>query len=473
MGVVFKAQDTRLGRFVALKFLPIEKVTDAGRRQRFLQEARAASALNHPNIVTVYDQIDSDGSLVLVMEFVSGKTLEQRTPVNGLSASEALKVAIQIADALAAAHAAGIVHRDLKPGNVMVTEQGLVKVLDFGLAKLQDRRETGPDEATLTALAESVEGSIVGTAAYMSPEQANGGKVDARSDIFSFGAVLYEMLTGQRAFQGASHASIMAAVLREDPRPASQLVSGIPRELERILNRCLRKDLNRRSQSMMELKLELEEIKEESESGAEVSRAALQPTKRISRVVWIAGAMVALATGLFFGRSAFAPKPTSYRLQQITRDAGFTGMPALSPDGKMLAYVSDRAGGNNLELFVQQVPGGEPIRLTRTTQSELQPRFSPDGTQILFKREDDLYVIPWLGGSERVLAKDTTTYSFSPDGKWISFTRGSAGRPESFGVFVLSPALGEVRQIQTDQRGLVSPVWSPDGAQLLMIQGSE
>lgn len=385
--------------------------------------------------------------------------------------SEALKIAIQIADALATAHAAGIVHRDLKPGSIMVTDQGLVKVLDFGLAKLQDRGETGPDEVTLTVRAESADGSIVGTAAYMSPEQAEGNKVDARSDIFSFGAVLYEMLTGQRAFHGDSRACTMAAVLREDPKPASQLVSGLPRELERILNRCLRKDLERRSPSMKELKLELEELREESESGVQKPATATPPAKKASRYVWMGAAVVALIAILFFGRNMFEPRPPSYRLQQITRDAGFTGMPALSPDGKMLAYISDRAGGNNPELFVQQVPTGEPIQVTRTPQSESDPEFSPDGTQILFTRSNDLYVIPALGGSERLLAKDSYRgNSFSPDGRWVAFTSGYPGSPAMFGVFVLSATGGLLRQIETDRELFVDPVWPPDGTQLLVVR---
>ncbi len=245
MGVVYKARDTHLDRFVAIKVLPPEKVTDPDRKRRFVQEAKAASALNHPNIVHIYD-ISSEGSLdFIAMEYVTGKTLERLIGRKGLSLSETLHYAIQAADALAKAHAAGIVHRDLKPSNIMVTEDGLVKILDFGLAKLTEPVESGELAPTVTL---TEEGKIVGTVAYMSPEQAEGKKVDARSDIFSFGSVLYEMVTGARAFQGDSSASTLAAVLTKEPKQPSQAVEGLPRELERVILRCLRKDPARRFQ---------------------------------------------------------------------------------------------------------------------------------------------------------------------------------------------------------------------------------
>src|SRR3990170_5165869 len=216
MGVVYKARDTHLERFVAIKVLPAERVADPERKRRFIKEARAASALNHPNIITVHDIACDDGLDFMVMEFVPGKTLDQLIGRKGLKLGAALKYGVQIADALAAAHAAGIVHRDLKPSNIMVTDDGLVKVLDFGLAKLAEPA-TGDLASTQSAL--TVEGAILGTAAYMSPEQAEGRIVDARSDIFSFGAVLYEMITSRRAFQAESKAAPLAAILQQAPKP--------------------------------------------------------------------------------------------------------------------------------------------------------------------------------------------------------------------------------------------------------------
>src|SRR5882724_7117763 len=242
MGVVYKAMDTHLDRLVALKVLPRERVADAGRKQRFVQEAKAASSLNHPNIVTIYDIDSADGIDFIAMELVAGRTLDHSIPRHGLRLSESLRYSVQVADALAAAHRAGIVHRDLKPSNVMVTEQGLVKVLDFGLAKLAEPTMPRDDEATRTLKPTTEEGMIVGTVSYMSPEQAEGKRVDTRSDIFSFGAVLYEMFSGQKAFGGDTKMSTLAAILKQEPKPISQRVPGTPAELERIINRCLWKD---------------------------------------------------------------------------------------------------------------------------------------------------------------------------------------------------------------------------------------
>ena len=249
MGVVYKARDTNLDRFVAIKVLPAEKVADLERKQRFVQEAKAASSLNHPNIITIYDIGQADGIAFIAMECVLGKTLDRLIPRHGMRLNEALKCAVQIADALARAHSSGIVHRDLKPGNIMVNEHGLVKVLDFGLAKLTESTSVGEDEPTRTMRPTTEDGKIVGTVAYMSPEQVEGKKVDARSDIFSFGSVFYEMVTGGPAFHGGTKASTLAAILKDNPRPAGQLVEGLPREVEKLISRCLRKEVNQRSQS--------------------------------------------------------------------------------------------------------------------------------------------------------------------------------------------------------------------------------
>jgi len=219
MGIVYKARDTHLDRFVAIKVLPPELVADPDRKRRFVQEAKAASALNHPNIITIHDITNENGTDFIVMEYVDGKTLSQAIPRRGLKLNEVLKYGIQIADALAKAHAAGIIHRDLKPANIMVGAGGLVKVVDFGLAKLTERPPVGDDESTVTVPPQTREGMIVGTASYMSPEQAAGRPVDARSDIFSFGSVLYEMVTGQRAFPGDSRTPALAAVLNQEPKP--------------------------------------------------------------------------------------------------------------------------------------------------------------------------------------------------------------------------------------------------------------
>jgi len=293
MGVVYKARDTHLDRFVALKVLPPEKVSDPERKRRFIQEAKAASALNHPSIITIYDIDQADGIDFIAMEYVAGKTLDQRIGHRGLRLNDALKYAVQIADALAKAHSAGIVHRDLKPTNIMVNEDGVVKVLDFGLAKLTEQVQGDESASTATVDSEgrpiTEEGVIVGTVAYMSPEQAEGKRVDARSDIFSLGSVLYEMVTGQKAFHGTSKMSTLAAILHQEPKPVSGITPAIPADLEKLINRCLRKDPARRWQTMADVKVALDELKEDSDSGrlATVASQADPRRRRWLRLLWV------------------------------------------------------------------------------------------------------------------------------------------------------------------------------------------
>jgi serine/threonine protein kinase len=270
MGAVYKARDERLGRFVALKVLPAEVMSDLDRRRRFEQEAKSASALNHPNIVTIYDIGLADDVHFIAMEYVAGRTLDSLIGPKGLPLNDALPLAIQIADGLGKAHAAGIIHRDLKPSNIMITADGLVKILDFGLAKLAEKIESVQDLAvtrTMTRTPVTEEGVILGTVAYMSPEQAAGKPLDARSDIFSFGSVLYEMLTGRRAFDGETKATTMAAVIALDPASPSGISRSLPAGVEQLVLRCLRKDPQRRWQTMADLRIALEEVKEESDSG--------------------------------------------------------------------------------------------------------------------------------------------------------------------------------------------------------------
>jgi serine/threonine protein kinase len=267
---------------VALKILPPEYASDPERRSRLLREARAASALNHPNIVGIYEVGSDNGVDFFAMEYVEGKSLSKMIPAKGMPLGEALDCAVQIAGGLAKAHAAGLIHRDLKPGNIMLSRDGLVKLLDFGLAR---RVELGPGhDTTLT-----IEGQILGTPSYMSPEQAQGKPLDVRSDVFSFGSVLYEMVTGNRAFEGGSHVATMAAVVEEEPRP---LPSSVLRDLERIITRCLRKDPARRFQHMGDVKVDLEELKKESESGQLPSRSTHEPrrSRRLLGMAAIAGA---------------------------------------------------------------------------------------------------------------------------------------------------------------------------------------
>ena len=253
MGEIYKAEDTRLHRMVAVKVLSPTLSADPERRKRFLQEAQAASALNHPNIITIFDIVSDGDTQCIVMEYIAGKTLRDVIPAGGLNVPEALKYSIQMAGALATAHAAGIIHRDLKPSNVMVTPTGLVKILDFGLAKWMERLAASPDDPTVDQAELTREGSIIGTVSYMSPEQAEGKRVDARSDIFAFGSVLYEILTGKRAFEGTSGISTLSAILRDDVKPIYEIAPDVPPLLEQIVLRCLQKDPDARWPSMKQV----------------------------------------------------------------------------------------------------------------------------------------------------------------------------------------------------------------------------
>jgi serine/threonine-protein kinase len=280
MGEIYRAQDTRLNRFVAIKVLS-GSGTDPDRRRRFIQEAQAASALNHPNIITIHDILTDSDAQFMVMEHVQGKTLSDLIPKGGLRVPQVLKLALQMTDALQTAHAAGIIHRDLKPGNVMVTDTGLVKILDFGLAKLTDPGPVTQDDATRT-IADgplTVEGSIIGTVSYMSPEQAQGMKVDTRSDIFSLGLVFYEMITGMRAFHGETSVATLSAILRDDPKPILEVAPDVPPRLAQLVERCLQKPPDDRFQTMRDVHLALGGLKHESDSGVLYRSTIALPTE--------------------------------------------------------------------------------------------------------------------------------------------------------------------------------------------------
>src|SRR5579863_4993987 len=358
MGEIYKAHDTRLNRIVAIKVLPAAKSGDPERRQRFLQEAQAASGLNHPSIITIHDVLSEGDTEFMVMEYVAGKTLNDVIPKGGLRVPQALKYALQMADALNAAHTAGIVHRDLKPANVMVTEGGLVKILDFGLAKLTDRAPVSLDDRTQTIATAplTIEGSILGTVSYMSPEQAQGRKVDTRSDIFSFGAVLYEMLTGRRAFEGESSLSTLSAILRDEVKPMSEVAPDVPPPLETLLKRCLRKEPEDRCQTMREVQIALSALKRDSDSGSLYTTrvaapkavvAESKPANRKMAVIGAVAAVVVLAGGatLFFMRRHAAPPvaqapvetaaPAPEPAVQTPAPEPAPAEPAAAPDGTL------------------------------------------------------------------------------------------------------------------------------------------
>jgi Tol biopolymer transport system component len=490
MGVVYKAEDTKLGRTVALKVLPPERVADPNRKRRFVQEARAASALNHPNIITIHDIDEAEGVHYIAMEHVAGKTLDRLIARHGLRVNEALKYAVQMATALAKAHSAGIVHRDLKPTNVMVTDDGLVKVLDFGLAKLTEAAPTGETETAVTLEPTTEEGTIVGTVGYMSPEQAEGKAVDARSDIFSFGSVLYEMLTGQRAFQGETKVSTIAAILREEPKPLSQVVQGLPREVERIVKRCLRKDPAHRFQHMDDLKVALEELKEESDSG-ELATTPAAEKKRFPltalAAIGAAAVVIVVALGVagwYWYRRSRATREAPLTPVPLTSYPGYEDYPSFSPDGTQVAFQwCTEEPSANCDIYVKQIGVEPPSRLTTDPAEDFSPAWSPDGQFIAFLRKVSatrtaLMLIPQRGGQERLLGESDITnrgnlygpyLAWTPDSKWLVLPWGEAGNPAT-GLFLLNVETRETRRLTTSVDN--APAFSPDGRTLAFNRGS-
>jgi eukaryotic-like serine/threonine-protein kinase len=478
MGIVYTAHDSRLGRTVALKFLLDEFSGEPEALERFRHEARTLSALNHPNICTIYDIGEAEGRTFIAMEYVAGKSLDRLIGRKRLLLNDALKYAVQIADGLAKAHAAGVVHRDLKPGNIMVADEGHVKLLDFGVAKLTKFDLSGESDSDLREAPRTEDGTIFGTVAYMSPEQARGKKLDARSDIFSCGAVLYEMITGRLPFPGEDKVSTMSAILHQEPTPVGQVSQEAPRELERIVARCLRKDPERRFQNAADLKVALQEIKDEFVSGeladgetASLARRVSAPMIAVSTVL-----LIAIATGIWLLSRTGAKQRSNVVITRLTSDSGLTTNPAISRDGKIIAYASDRSGENNLDIWVQQVAGGQPIRLTSNPADESQPDFSPDGSKVVFRSErggGGIYVISALGGEERlvVLAKKGFWPRFSPDGKWIAYSEGSLLGTSR--IYVVSSTGGPPRELKIQVPWAKAPLWSPDGKYLIFLGSTD
>ena len=488
MGIVYKARDTRLNRMVALKVLPPELLNDPERKRRFVQEAKAASSLNHPNIITVYDIVSDDGVDFIVMEYVAGQTLAEILARGRLALDDALKVAIQIASALAAAHGAGVVHRDLKPGNIMVDAQSIVKVVDFGLAKLTARKVFGKPSDTQTTQTNiptaTEEGAILGTVAYMSPEQAEGKLVDGRSDIFSFGALLYELLTRRKAFQADSSLAILTAILREDPKPASSVARGIPPELDRIVERCLRKDPERRFQSAADLKVTLEDLRGEIRQ----RKPSVEAGSPRHRWLWLAGlAVILAAAGLVVRvvRSPKAPAQPALRIVPLTTYSGHERNPSFSPDGTQVVFSWDGATQDNLDLYVKLIAGESQTRLTNHPNKDVSPVWSPDGRWIAFLRQASperalLLLISPIGGREKQLGEIRNPWSgwtqrslaWSPDSQWVVGPSGGlAGEP--YGLHAFSLESGEKQRLTTSsgfQFGDLTPAVSPDGKTLVFAR---
>ena len=474
MGEVYRARDPRLERLIALKVIAPDFAANATWRERFRREARALATLSHPNIATVYAVEEDDSVLALSMELVEGNSLKDLVRPGGMATERLLKIAVQIADALSAAHQRGITHRDLKPANVIVTTDARVKVLDFGLAKLTDASEATSGRTTAAVSELTAEGYLVGTPAYMSPEQAEGKPVDYRSDIFSFGILLYEMATGELPFKGQSVLSILSAIVRDQPRAPLEINPRLPRQLARTIWRCLAKDPEERYQSAKDLRNDLTDLRQELTSGELAGFAIATRPRRWWRQLALASACLALAVGGWLvgrlvGRPAAALVPE--RISQLTFDPGIEMSPSLSPDGKWVVYA--RRNGERSDIYLLAVGGENPINLTKdlTGDSE-QPVLSQDGESIAFRSQSDgggLFVMGRTGELRRRVSDAGFNPSWSPDGKWLAYSSDRAGdfpsaHPGGAELWIVDVDSGEKRRLNAVDA--LQPAWSPDGKRI-------
>src|SRR5262245_29231433 len=527
MGEVFLAEDTRLGRRVALKVLPPAFTWDHERIRRVEREAKAASALNHPHILTIHEVGEVDGAHYIVSEFVEGETLRALIERGKLNVKEATAIAEQVTSALCVAHEAGIIHRDIKPENVMVRRDGIVKVLDFGLAKLTERR---PDSVDSKTPVDTDPGTVLGTARYMSPEQARGQEVDARSDIFSLGVVLYERITGRAPFEGVNAIDVMGAILNLEPAPlnahAPNSEEAAPAELQRIVSKALRKDRDERYQLVREMLLDLKSLKQELEFEAKLKNAQafaandggqatmqkaeaatneMATAHKTSRAEYVVSGIKRrpLIAGIIFLVAVVGLAFVLYRLKEQNQAPGRASVPAprvvpftsfpgneccpsFSPDGNQIAFVWDGGKGNNPDIYIKLIDAEELVQLTTNPAEDTSPAWSHDGRHIAFvrrgKNEPGIFIITALGGSERAIHSPLTReadilhgIAWSPVGERLAFSeRGSPQEPYS--IFLLSLESLKPTRLTSPPAGSVgdfSPAFSPDGQTLAFRRGGD
>src|SRR5205809_288093 len=503
MGEVFLDHDTSLGRKVALKLLRSDFTRNEERLRRFRQEARAASALNHPNILTIYE-IGHDGSLhFMATEYVEGETLRQHLSRARLTVGQTLDVAVQVASAVAAAHQAGIIHRDIKPENTMVRTDGNVKVLDFGLAKLAQPKTIDTAAPTLPQV-ETAPGVVMGTFSYMSPEQARGLAVDARTDIWSLGVMIYEMAAGRQPFEGETASDVMSLILQKEPPPLAHSWPEVPAELERIVRKALRKDKEERYQTIKDLLIDLRNLRKELELSAEMERSApplsaramssgqsaaatahsassaeyivteIKQHKRAAALI-LGTIIIVSAIGFYLlSRRSPATKEASLRnatFTQLTDQSGPEYFPSLSPDGKSFVYAGYASG--NWDIYLQRVGGKNPINLTKDSPADdTQPAFSPDGERVAFRSERDgggIFLMGATGESVKRLTNFGFNAAWSPDGKEIACADEGPLDPNvrnnpNSRIWAINVATGERRLVTKEDS--IQPNWSPHGTRI-------
>lgn len=481
MGDVYLASDTQLNRPVALKFLPPDFAADAGRRERFLREAQIAAALSHPHVATVFEVLEHEGNLVLAMEYVEGETLRKAISRGPLPLRSVLRLGAQVSDALAAAHRRGAVHRDIKPENIMIMQDGLAKVLDFGLARGYETQPavSNPDGTTVGTLTEA--GKVVGTLGYVSPEQLQGRRATPESDIFALGATLYEAATGTKPFPGKSDVEVLAALLRDQPPPASSVNEDVPPDFDSIVNRALAKEPADRYHDARDVATDLRALRRKVESSDSTS-ASMQPaTRRTRSAVRLTASVALLATVAIVawwfagGRSPARGRFAGARMRLLLSVDGAVSDPALSADGKMLAYVASEGGHS--DLYIARTAGGGKVRLTDDAVRDSHPAFSPDGERLAFARFNpetgvpDLFTMPSMGGDMSSVARGATAPAWAPDGMRLAFVRWTEG---SGHVLVVARADGsepsELLRSDANYPFLRSVSWSPDAETLAVVR---
>jgi Tol biopolymer transport system component len=478
MGEVYRARDSKLGRDVALKVLPEAFARDAERMARFQREAKVLASLNHPNIAAIHGLEDSGVTHALVMELVQGPTLADRIKSGPIPIAEVLPVAKQMCDAIEYAHERGIVHRDLKPANLKVTNDDAVKVLDFGLAKAIEGDAASVDIATSPTMSRmaTLAGVLLGTAAYMSPEQAKGKAVDRRADIWAFGCVLYEMLSGQMAFRGETVTDTLAAVIKEEP-DWSRLPAATPAHIRVLLQRCLQKDPKQRLRDIGDARIAIDEVLSGVAPQFAPTSAASAPLSIERRALpWalvglVAGALIA---GLLVWKFVAAPASrSSMRFSAVTNFVGVQAQPALSPDGRSVAFVSNRNGP--YDIYVGLISGGRLVQITNDANFKSHPAWSPDGTTIAYARLNDsgmwdIWQVPALGGTPRRVILGATEPAWSPDGHSLAYVNSVDGS-----LWVSGVSSENAHQVAPNASPLeinTAPRFSPDGGQIVFVDRS-